>query len=496
MSSYRQILKSTSILGGASALTIAVSIVRTKIMALLLGPVGVGLAGIYDSIVNLANTIAECGATTSGVRHVAAVSATNNPEKLARMIVCIRRLMLTLAVVGTGAVMLLCRPISRLSFGHEGYANAVVILALAVFCGLVRGGPLIQMQGCRDFLSLARAQVIGAFLGFCISVPIVYCYGIQGIPFYMVAGAAIVWILPWWFARRLPLVPVLVSVTETIEESRRILRLGVVFLVSAMLSAGMLYALRVLIVRQLGEASVGQFHAAVTLSTIYVNFILQAMSMDFLPRLTAVAGEDRACNRMVNEQMEISLLLAVPGILTTLVFSPWVLQFFYSAKFATAADILQWQILGVPFQLVGWPMRYILVAKNRGRIFLVNEIFVTLVYFGLAWLNISAFGLVGAGIAGLENFIIQAMVAFVIVRRVSGFSFSIFNLRFLVISVMAAITVIFCQWWLPRIWGVTLGVAITLLLCSYCVRCLHNLIGNPQIAKLFAKFRSVLGGKF
>ena len=52
-------------------LKIGLGIVRTKAMALLLGPAGVGLLGLYGTIADLAQTIAGMGINTSGVRQIA-----------------------------------------------------------------------------------------------------------------------------------------------------------------------------------------------------------------------------------------------------------------------------------------------------------------------------------------------------------------------------------------------------------------------------------------
>jgi hypothetical protein len=46
--SYRSILKSTSLIGGASFINILISMIRTKFVAILLGPSGVGLLGLYS----------------------------------------------------------------------------------------------------------------------------------------------------------------------------------------------------------------------------------------------------------------------------------------------------------------------------------------------------------------------------------------------------------------------------------------------------------------
>ena len=47
---YGQILKASATIGGSSVLNIAIGMVRTKAMAVLLGPGGFGLFGLYGSI--------------------------------------------------------------------------------------------------------------------------------------------------------------------------------------------------------------------------------------------------------------------------------------------------------------------------------------------------------------------------------------------------------------------------------------------------------------
>ena len=50
------------------------------------------------------------------------------------------------------------------------------------------------------------------------------------------------------------------------------------------------------------------------------------MGADFYPRLTAVSKDNVACNRLVNEQARISLLLAGPGVIGTLTLAALVHQ--------------------------------------------------------------------------------------------------------------------------------------------------------------------------
>ena len=49
-SSYSHILKYTSIFGGMQGLNILIGIIRTKLVALILGPVGMGLVSVLERI--------------------------------------------------------------------------------------------------------------------------------------------------------------------------------------------------------------------------------------------------------------------------------------------------------------------------------------------------------------------------------------------------------------------------------------------------------------
>src|SRR5438552_256685 len=90
-STYGQILKSSALIGGSTVLSIALGIVRNKAMALILGPAGMGLMGIYSSIADLARTVAGMGINSSGVRQIAEAVGTGDTHRIARTVTTLRR---------------------------------------------------------------------------------------------------------------------------------------------------------------------------------------------------------------------------------------------------------------------------------------------------------------------------------------------------------------------------------------------------------------------
>src|SRR5262245_43641877 len=109
---YGQILKSSALIGGSSALNIAMGIVRTKAMAVLLGPAGLGLAGLYGSIANVATSIAGMGINSSGVRQIAEAVASDDTERIARTAGVLRRTSILLGALGAVLLVLFSSHVS------------------------------------------------------------------------------------------------------------------------------------------------------------------------------------------------------------------------------------------------------------------------------------------------------------------------------------------------------------------------------------------------
>jgi enterobacterial common antigen flippase len=473
---YGQILKSSVLIGGSSAVNVFFRILRTKAMALILGPSGVGLLGIFDSIAELTRSIAGMGVYASGVRQIAEAVGTGDTRSIARTVTILRRVAFYSGLLGALLLIALSYPVSRLTFGDENHVTAIALLALAVFCGDVSAGQAALVQGMRRIADLARMSMWGAFFGTAFSVPIVYFYGEAGVVPSLVCVAATGVLTSWWYARKIQVEKVAIRMREMISETSQLLKLGFVFMASGLMVLGSAYLVRIIILRNMGVDAVGFYQAAWGFGGLYVGFILSAMGADFYPRLTAVAKDNPECNRLVNEQAEVGILMAGPGLLGTLTFAPFVIELFYSAKFGPAVEILRWICLGMMLRVASWPLGYMMVAKGKGTIFFWSELASNLVYVGFLWFGVVTYGLKGAGIAFFGSYVVYWLGVYLIIRRLSGFRWSAANLR-LVAIFSPAIAVVFVSWYfLPRLAAIGLGTLITVMVGVYSLKILCTLV--------------------
>jgi PST family polysaccharide transporter len=487
-STYGQILKSSAIIGGASVLNIGFGIVRTKVMAVLLGPAGLGVMGLYISISDLTRSIAVMGMNDSGVRQIAAAISTGDTLRIARMVTVLRRMAFLLGALGALALVVFSKPISRMTFGNAEHAGAVALLSLCVLFATISAGQGALVQGARRVGDLARMSVLGAFYGTVFSIPIIYFMGQRGLAPFLVCVAGMGIVTSWWYARKIKVEPVQIGMREIAVEASELLKLGFVFMASGFMTVGAAYLIRMILLRKIGVEAAGFYQSAWVMGGIYVGFILQAMGADFYPRLTAAANDNAECNRLANEQAEVGLLLAGPGLLATLSFAPLVIQFFYSAKFGPAADILRWICLGMMTRVVTWPMGFIVVAKGARKLFFLTELLANGAHASLAVVFISLFGFVGAGMAFLGMCIFHSVAVSLVVRRLSGFRWSVANQRIgFVLGGLIAATFL-AEYCLPQIGVALLGMVATVLVGFWSVKTLCSL----ALAERFPPFAQKL----
>lgn len=490
--SYGQILKSSAMVGGSSAINIVIGMVRTKAMALLLGPAGFGLFGLFGAVANLTQTVAGMGVNSSGVRQIAEAAGTGDSIRVAQTTVVLRRVSVLLGLIGAVLLIVLQRPVARLTFGTAERAPEVALLSVAVFFTLVSAGQGALIQGMRRIADLAKMSVLGPLFGTIIGIVLVYFYRDRGVVPALIAVAAMAASASWWYSRKIKIEKTPLSALFVTQEVGALLKLGFAFMSSGLMTIGAAYAVRIIILHRYGLADTGLYQSAWTLGGLYVGVILQAMAADFYPRLTASANNHPECNRLVNEQAHVGVLLAGPGVIATLTIAPLIIALFYSSKFGAAVGILRWICLGTMIQVISWPMGFIIVAKARQVIFFCCELAWTIVSLVLAWVCLGYFGIDGAGIAFFGSYVFHAFMIYAVVSKLSGFRWSLSTARDCILFVLLIGAVFTGFYVLPFVWASVAGVAAVVLSGVYSVRALLHLVPESipaRIRKVFVLLR-------
>ncbi len=392
---HREILRATSISGVAAIVSIGVSVVRMKAIAMIVGPAGIGLMGMLQRVLTLAAAISTLGVGQSGGRHIAAASA--DEVALAHMRRAVFVVSMVLGTLGLAVVWLFREPIAVAALGDARHASDVGWLGLGVWLNAVTASQTGLLQGLRRIGDLARVSILSSILGGVLGVGLIWQLGIDGVVWTMLATPFIGMLVAWRFTARLPRPAPNVRTrwVELAPRWRALLTTGVAVFVGGLVATLVQLEARKVVVGELGFVETGKFEAAWQISMLYIGFVLSAMGTDYLPRLTAIVQDQAARRRLVNEQTEVALMLAAPVFVALAGLAPVVVRVLYTNDFDSTVDLLRLHVIGDIARLLAWPLAYALLAFGANRLYVIGESVWSVVYLVLVWLTVSGEGLIG-----------------------------------------------------------------------------------------------------
>ncbi|MCW5520698.1 O-antigen translocase [Aureitalea sp. L0-47] len=421
-SSYRQVMKATSLFGGVQVFNILISIVRSKFIALFIGPEGMGIAGLLNTTLNLVNGATNLGLDKSGVKDISYSLKNGTDTEVARTVKVLRRLVWITGVVGAVLMMVFSWLLSKLAFGDTSFSLAFVWIALALLFKQLASGELAVLQGLRKLKHLASANVFGNLAGLIITVPLYYFFRLDAIVPAIIISTLLSFAFTSYYRAKTKLEKVEVATKNVFSEGKEMVKLGITLSVSSMIALLAAYIIQIYISSEGGVSEVGYYTAGIVILNTYVGLIFNAMATDYFPRLSAITDSMVEVRKTVFEQAYIAVLLITPIILLFLVFAPLIITILYSGDFLPVVIFVSWGILGMLFKAASWSIGYVIIAKGDSSLFIKTAIGFSALLVASNVLGYNLGGLEGLGI----SFCIYYFVHFVGLAVITYFRYSFY----------------------------------------------------------------------
>lgn len=480
--SKKQILKSTGVLGFSQLIVIIVGIARVKVLAVLLGATGVGIAGLYQNTIDLIRAATGLGIGASGVRDIATSAATGDQQKLSGSIKVLHFWSWLTGILGMLVAILFSRQLSLWAFDSPDYAWGIAVLSIAILFSSLSEAQSALLQGVRKIRAMAAARVAAAVAGLLGSVVIYYIWGVRGIVPAVLFVAVVGWVWNWFYTRSIITVPVAMAPKQVFRRGKAMVVLGIYLTLGSVLGKGVMYLVRSFLVHEGGLESVGYFVAAWSISYMYLSAVFNAMVGDYFPRLSAVQNDHPQMARLVNQQAEVAILIVAPIVTLMVSLIEIVVRVFYSKEFGTTAQILNWQLLGDFFKALSWPMGFILIAKGKGRIFLLMEFAWSAVYVLGVYVLWPHMGIAATGVSFLTAYAIYTGILVWVSRRLINFRLSPLVLRHVAVFLPLLLLAFLAQQFLGRFYGPLAGSIAAVFAAFYSFHWLKDILPLHKLA--------------
>ena len=420
--SYHHILKYTGIFGGVQGLNIMLGLVRTKLIALLLGPSGMGLSSLFNTTVGFVSQATNLGVPFSAIRHISELYDQGDNEALAHFVKVVRTWSVLTALMGMLVCVLIGPLLSQTTFAWGNHSLHFMLLAPAVGMIAITGGETAILKGMRSLGSIALIQVFAAIAAVVISIPIYFLFGESGIVPVIVL-MALATLLPT-LRCSLRLMPFqCTGMRGILGEGMEMVRLGVAFTLAAVFGSASEMLIRSYL-NVVGDLDVlGLYNAGYMLTITYAGMVFTAMETDYFPRLSGVQHDIEATNLTVNRQMEVSLLLLSPMLAALMIGLPILIPLMFSSQFLPVVEMAQVAALAMYLKVLTMPVAYITLARGYSLSFLFLETSYFVVFVLLFVFCYEHWGLYGTGVAITLAHVFEFLL-------VNGYAYKKYGYRF------------------------------------------------------------------
>ncbi len=458
---YDRIIKYTGVFGGVQGLMTLVTMVRTKIVARLLGTVGFGISELFNRTLNTVKSTTDLGIPFSAVRTVSANFDSECDDGLYESVLVTRTWSLLTAVCGT----LLCALLSPLLGGHVAdnevnYTVSFLLLSPAVAFSAITGGEMAILKGIRKLREIAVSQMITVVLALFISIPVFYFLRLRGLVLSIVLVSFVTMLVTCWYSFRAIPYKIGLSRRNVLRSGFEMVRVGIYFTLASFFGSGAFAIVANYLLRYGGPEVTGAYSAGYALMNYLGSFVLASMESDYFPRLSSSVRSRNVTYLQANRQIEISILIMSPMIAAFIVFLEPVVRLLLTAKFCTAIPMARIAVLSLFFKAVTQPLAFVSLAKGDSKTYLLQEVLSDFFFVGSVAFCFHLGGLTMTGCAIAATGAFDLIVVGAIVKKRYGLRLSYKAMSLIVVLAVPValvfISVTFLSGWVKWISGVLL----------------------------------------
>ncbi len=397
--SYDHVLKYTGVFGGVQGLKILIDVVRNKLAALLLHPLGVGLNAIFMNIGEVINSCTNFGLSLSATQRLSELYEEGTDEELRRTVGVVRTWSLWSAFIAMALCSSLAGLLGRYYFPDgDKHTLEIVFLSLFVASLPVEAGECSILKGVRRLKRLASVEVLCTISTFVFTIPLFFLLGLKGIVISLILCGWAKTLIHLWACVRIFPYRVHPFSRKVMGAGRPLIIRGIPYMLAA-IAGGVTTSVVFSFCLGGATADIGLYKAGYGLMVTYAGMVFIAMEADFFPRLSSVNHDTEKMNHTINQQVDVCVLLMAPLLICFVIAMPWIVRLLYSNEFLPVVAMAQSAVFYMFLGAITKPAAYTALAKGDSLIYLTAECIYNVVLIALLYVGYHRWGILGSGIA-------------------------------------------------------------------------------------------------
>lgn len=386
VAAIRRFLEAILLLGSARGCGLIVTLVRQKVLSIVLGPSGMGLLALLRQFLDPLIQILPLGINAGVVRFVAKYRGEGDERGLRATISTAAWFFLAISSAAALMILIFSRPLAVQVLGRSAYRHLIVLAGLSLPMTIFAAYFSALLVGAERIKTITCIHYIGHAVTLIVTVPLIILYKLTG----AVVGIVVLELyycgaFGLMAGRYLPLNLERFSPTAIL----RLASYGAATLADLGLWTLVFFLARVDFSRRFGDQTQGLFEIVYRLSFNYLAILVFAINSYVFPRISALK-DDGGVGAEINTTLRGLWLLLVPiAVVLSIMIKP-LIWLFSTREFFDGAAFLPWQLVGDIYFMCWAAMGLALLGRAKLRAFVAvgvgrNAVFL-LSYFAIQWL--------------------------------------------------------------------------------------------------------------
>ncbi|NIF31119.1 O-antigen translocase [Enterobacter sp. Cy-643] len=414
----KRLLKVTALSGLLTLLKMLMGFVIAKVIAVYTGPTGMAMLGQVQSLINSFNGIVNAPVSSGVVRYTAEKHASGY-EKCSPWWRASLEWTIVLCAILIPAGFIFSGVLSEWLFQSTEYRWIVCLTAVCLplaAIGTLFSSVINGLENYRRYIALAMISVV---FSSAIMIAMIVFYGIKGAFVAAVLQSSLIGVVMLfanikqkWFTLRY-------WWGQTHRQARRDIGGYILMAVTTAITAPVaLILVRNIIIAYDGWEQAGQWQAVWKISEVYLSVITIALSTYYLPRLSSLTGADKILSE-VNKTAAIVIPVAMIMALGVYLFRDIVISILFTSEFASSRELFLIQLVGDVVKIGSWLYAYPMLSRGATKWYVTTEIIFAITFVLLALVFVSLYGVHGANLAYLINYIVYFLFMVVNFKRIA-----------------------------------------------------------------------------
>ncbi len=388
-------LKSTVLWSAlATIIRLANGFVSIKVVALLVGPLGIALIGQFGNLTSIIMTLALGGISTGVIKYTSQYK--DNPEELHKVWHTITWVSMILSIPVILVLLVFHNWLAQEFLHDEKYGSILVVFAFSLGFYVANSLLLNILNGLHEIKRFNLLNTLNSTLGLLVTIGLVYQYQVYGALLAIVTSQSITFFVIVFFVHKQAWFK-LSNFFGKFDKYyfKKLLGFTAMSLTSMCVAPTSQMFVRGYLASHTSWDVAGCWQGMQKISDSYLMIVYAALGTYFLPKLANLQDKKEIRREVINGY-KLIMPFVIGSALIIYLGRDFIIHLLFAKSFAPMRDMFFWQLTGDCFKMAAYIPGYLMVAKGRTRLFIINEVGAGLLFLLSSIYFINYFGAIGA----------------------------------------------------------------------------------------------------